>query len=73
MKSGEETRLVVETLLEVIPGTQIVAIITANGEPFEGLEMEPLISAGAHEPSSVSVELVKEALSRRTPSKTYRP
>jgi diguanylate cyclase (GGDEF)-like protein len=49
MNSGEETRLVVETLLEVIPGTQIVAIVTTSGEPFEGLEMEPLVSGSAHE------------------------
>jgi diguanylate cyclase (GGDEF)-like protein len=62
MKSGEETRLVVETLLEVIPGTQIVAIITTSSEPFEGLEMEPLISAGAHETFERISELVKETL-----------
>jgi diguanylate cyclase (GGDEF)-like protein len=62
MKSGEETRLVVETLLEVIPGTQIVAIVTASGEPFEGLEMEPLISGGAHETFERISELIKEML-----------
>ncbi len=62
MKSGDETRLVVETLLEVIPGTQIVAIITANGEPFEGLGMEPLISDGADEPFAHISQLVQEAL-----------
>jgi diguanylate cyclase (GGDEF)-like protein len=63
MKSGEETRLVVETLLEVIPGTQIVAIITRSGEPFEGLEMEPLIGAGAHDTFESISKLVKEVLS----------
>ncbi len=62
MKSGEETRLVVETLLEVIPGTQIVAIVTTSGEPFEGLEMEPLLSGGAHEVFDRISDLVKEAL-----------
>lgn len=62
MKSGEETRLVVETLLEVIPGTQIVAIITTSGEPFEGLEMEPLIIGGAHETFERISELIKEML-----------
>jgi diguanylate cyclase (GGDEF)-like protein len=63
MKSGEETRLVVETLLEVIPGTQIVAIITRSGEPFEGLEMEPLIGAGAYDTFESISKLVKEVLS----------
>jgi diguanylate cyclase (GGDEF)-like protein len=62
MKSGEETRLVVETLLEVIPGTQIVAIVTTSGEPFEGLEMEPLITSGAHESFDRISELVKASL-----------
>ena len=62
MKSGEETRLVVETLLEVIPGTQIVAIVTASGEPFEGLEMEPLIASGANETFERISELIKEML-----------
>ena len=63
MKSGEETRLVVETLLEVIPGTQIVAIVTRNGEPIKGLEMEPLIGAGAHEAFESLRDLVKDHLS----------
>ena len=62
MKSGEETRLVVETLLEVIPGTQIVAIVTASGEPFEGLEMEPLIGNAANETFERISELIKEML-----------
>ncbi|HEY5304691.1 MAG TPA: EAL domain-containing protein [Acidimicrobiales bacterium] len=67
MKSGEETRLVVETLFEVIPGTQIVAIVTTSGEPFVGLEMEPLITGGAHETFKRISGLVKEMLS--TPEK----
>ncbi len=62
MKSGEETRLVVETLLEVIPGTQIVAIVTVGDEPFEGLEMEPLVSDGVAGAFERIVHLVKELL-----------
>jgi diguanylate cyclase (GGDEF)-like protein len=61
MKSGEETRLVVETLLEVIPGTQIVAIVTTTSEPLEGLEMEPLINGG-HEVFQQISEFVKDVL-----------
>ncbi|MBW4030530.1 MAG: EAL domain-containing protein [Acidobacteria bacterium] len=67
MKSGEETRLVVETLLQVIPGTQIVAIVTSSSEPFKGLDMEPLISAGAHDVFDRISELVKEAISTPEP------
>jgi len=66
MKSGEETRLVVETLMEVIPGTQIVAIVTTTGEPFEGLEMEPLISGNRAAAFERLEELVRAALSSST-------
>ena len=66
MKSGEETRLVVETLMEVIPGTQIVAIVTTSGEPFEGLEMEPLISGNRAAAFERMEELVRAELSRST-------
>jgi len=62
MKSGDETRLVVETLLEVIPGTQIVAIVTTSDKPIEGLEMEALVSAGANDTFAQINELVKESL-----------
>ena len=62
MNSGEETRLVVETLLEVIPGTQIVAVITRAGEPFVGLEMEPLVGLGARQTFDRISEMVKESL-----------
>ncbi len=64
MRSGEETRLVVETLLEVIPGTQIVAIVTTSGEPFVGLEMEPLINGNAYETFERLSELVKVMLAK---------
>ena len=44
-RAEEETRLVVETLLEVVPGTQIVALLTNNAKPIPGIELEPLVSA----------------------------
>jgi len=62
MKAGEETRLVVETLLEVIPGTQIVSIVTVNGVPVQGLELEPVVSSSAHGAFERISELVKTSL-----------
>jgi diguanylate cyclase (GGDEF)-like protein len=44
-RTGEETRLVVETLLQVVPGTQIVAVLTNLARPIPGIELEPLVSA----------------------------
>jgi len=46
-KAGEHTRLVVETLLQVVPGTQIVAIVTNLQRPIPGFELEPLVGSGA--------------------------
>ncbi len=45
--SGEETRLVVETLLEVVPGTQIVAVVTNLEETVPGFELDPMVGEGA--------------------------
>ena len=47
-RTGEETRLVVETLLQVVPGTQIVAVVTNLERPIPGFELEPLVSADSH-------------------------
>ncbi len=46
-KAGEETRLVVETLLEVVPGTEIVAVVTKSDESIPGFNMEPLVESGS--------------------------
>jgi diguanylate cyclase (GGDEF)-like protein len=43
-QAGEETRLVVETLLQVVPGTQIVAVVTNLERPIPGFELDPLVS-----------------------------
>jgi diguanylate cyclase (GGDEF)-like protein len=42
-KAMEETRLVVETLLQVIPGTEIVALVARGDELIPGFSMEPLV------------------------------
>jgi len=62
MKSGEETRLVVETLLDVISGTQVVAIVTANDEPVAGLEMSPMLADGGDEAFESAAALVRAEL-----------
>jgi len=61
-QSAVETRLVVETLLEVIAGTQIVAIVHPPEQPLAGLEMEPLVSRGAEEPFAHITEMVRQRL-----------
>jgi diguanylate cyclase (GGDEF)-like protein len=48
-QAGEEARLVVETLLQVVAGTQIVAIITGPEKSLPGFDMEPLVSSGSTE------------------------
>ncbi len=61
MNSGEETRLVVETMLEVVTGTQLIAIITRDGEPIDGLEFEPIIGDGGEAALESLTSLVVEA------------
>src|SRR5579863_8321071 len=46
-QAGEETRLVVETLLQVVPGTQIVAVVTNLEEPVPGFELAPMVGPGS--------------------------
>ncbi|MFI5035632.1 MAG: putative bifunctional diguanylate cyclase/phosphodiesterase [Acidimicrobiales bacterium] len=45
--AGEETRLVVETLLQVVPGTQIVAVVTNLEKPVPGFELDPMVGPGS--------------------------
>lgn len=64
MKAGEETRLVVETLQQVIPGTEIVAVITHEGESVPGFDLEPLVGEGskdafAHIRARIQTKLVE--------------
>ncbi len=46
-RAGEETRLVVETLLQVVPGTQIVAVVTSRAKAIPGFELQPLVNEGS--------------------------
>jgi len=47
--ADEETRLVVETLLQVVPGTEIVAVITQTDQALPGFDLEPLVRPGSEE------------------------
>lgn len=43
MKVGAEARLIVETLRQVTPRAEIVAVITAPGKSVPGFDLEPLV------------------------------
>ncbi|HEV2360375.1 MAG TPA: EAL domain-containing protein [Acidimicrobiales bacterium] len=45
--AGDETRLVVESLLQVVAGTQIVAVVTRAESAAPGVDLEPLVNEGA--------------------------
>ncbi len=61
-KAGEETRLVVETLLQVVPGTQIVAVVTDLKRPVPGFELTPAVARGAEAAYEVIAERVREGV-----------
>jgi hypothetical protein len=46
-KTLEQTRLVVESLLQVVPGTQIVAVVTDEKRLIPGFELQPEVAVGA--------------------------
>ncbi len=47
VKAGDETRQVVETLRNVVPGTEIVGMLAQDDEVLSDLDLEPLIASGA--------------------------
>ena len=65
--TGEETRLVVETLLQVVPGTQIVAVVTNLERPIPGFELEPLVSADSHVAYDRIMERVRHQFAGESP------
>ena len=66
-RAGEETRLVVETLLQVVPGTQIVAVVTNLTKPIPGFELEPLVGTDAENAFESIGERVRNQLTGQTP------
>ena len=61
-KAMEETRLVVETLLQVIPGTEIVALVARGDELIPGFSMEPLVGESSADAYSEIRERVRAEL-----------
>lgn len=53
-----ETRLVVETLVRVISGTEIVAVVTKDNKFVPGVSMEPLVGTSAE----LAYERIRERL-----------
>jgi diguanylate cyclase (GGDEF)-like protein len=70
-KAGEETRLVVETLLEVVPGTDIVAVITKADGSIPGFNMEPLVGSTSKEAFASIRERVQSALNGEGPVDSF--
>ena len=66
-RAGEETRLVVETLLQVVPGTQIVAVVTNLTKPIPGFELEPLVGTDAERAFDSISERVRLQLTGEIP------
>jgi diguanylate cyclase (GGDEF)-like protein len=66
-QAGEETRLVVETLLQVVPGTQIVAVVTNLERPIPGFELDPLFSVESQVAFNKISERVRGQLVGETP------
>ncbi|HEY5009861.1 MAG TPA: hypothetical protein VIH73_01820, partial [Acidimicrobiales bacterium] len=66
-RAGEETRLVVETLLQVVPGTQIVAVVTNLTKPIPGFELEPLVGTDAERAFDSISERVRMQLTGEIP------
>src|ERR1039458_92552 len=72
-RAGEETRLVVETLLQVVPGTQIVAVVTNLTKPLPGFELEPLVGTAAERAFDSIRERVRLQLTGRSEEHTSFP
>jgi diguanylate cyclase (GGDEF)-like protein len=63
MNSGEETRLVVETLLEVVSNARLVTVTTHLSNPVLGVSVEPTLVGESEAALAVINELVVHQLS----------
>ncbi len=70
-RAGEETRLVVETLLQVVPGTQIVAVVNNTNKPIPGFDLEPLVGQDAETAYARISEKVRVQLAGETPMGSF--
>ena len=68
---GEETRLVVETLLQVVPGTQIVAVVTNRERPIPGFELDPVVGPDSERAFEHIAKRVKAYLAEDDPATSF--
>jgi diguanylate cyclase (GGDEF)-like protein len=67
MKVGTEARLIVETLRQVTPGAEIVAVITDSAATVPGFDMKPLVGAGFQAAFEVIRERIGAQLAFKEP------
>ena len=67
MMVGTETRLIVETLRQVTPGAEIVAVIMDNGRSVPGFNLKPLVGEGSKDAFEVIRERVEGQLAFKEP------
>ncbi len=61
-RARNEARLVVESLVHVVAGTEVVAVFAGENTVIPDFEMEPMIAAGAEEAYAAIIERVRVAL-----------
>lgn len=59
---GEETRLVAETLRQVVPGTEIVAVVTVSDDVVIGFDLDPLVGPDSQHAFETIYERVRKQL-----------
>ncbi len=69
--SLEETRLVVETLVRAISGTEIVAVVTNHNEMVPGISMEPLVDPKATDAFERIYERIQTQLEGKAPVSSF--
>ena len=67
MRVGTEARLIVETLRQVTPGAEIVAVVMGPGNAISGFDLNPLIGTGSEGAWAVINERVQSQLSFKEP------
>jgi len=67
MNVGAEARLIVETLRQVTPRAEIVAVITASGRSVSGIEIEPLVGPKSESAFAAIRERVEAQLAGKEP------
>ena len=67
MRVGAEARLIVETLRQVTPRAEIVAVVTTSGRTVPGFDLEPLVGAKSQSAFEGIRERVEAQLAGKEP------